>query len=78
MKKKKYQSFFLHGKKTPNKCPKKARTVSNLSKMNILVIRENPPTQKTIAKSLNTSVTALNKIISQNLHLRKAKQYNIY
>ena len=54
--------FTLHAKKknrdickkTPSKYSKNIRTVTKLSKVKILVTIENPPTQKPIAKSLNT------------------------
>lgn len=72
------QSLFLHGKKTPNEYPKKVRTVSNVSKVKSLVTRENPPTQKSIAKSLDTSVATINKIINQDLQLKKAKKHNVH
>ena len=40
------KSLRLHGK-TPNEFRKKIYTVPNLSKVKILLIRENPPKQKT-------------------------------
>lgn len=75
---KSHQSVLLHGKKAPNEYPKKVRTVSNISKVRSLVTRENPPTQKSIANSLNTSVATVNKIINQDLQLKKAKKHNVH
>ncbi|KFM70262.1 hypothetical protein X975_07246, partial [Stegodyphus mimosarum] len=69
------QSLLLHGKKTPNEYPKKVRTVSNVSKVKAMVTSENPPTQRSIAKALNTSVATINKIINQDLQLKKAKTF---
>ena len=51
----------------------KALTVPDLSKVKTLVIRENPPTQKSIAKS----VAPIIKIINQDLQVKKAKEHNI-
>ena len=47
----------------------------NLSKVKTMVTRENPPAQKSIAKFLNTSIAAINKIINQVLQLKKAKKH---
>ena len=41
----------------------------------LLVKRENELMQKWIAKSLNTSVSTINTIINNYLHLKKAKKY---
>ena len=43
---------------------KKIPTVLNLSKVKTLVTPENPPMQKSIAKSLNRTVEIINKIIN--------------
>ena len=55
---------------------KQVRTISNLPKAKMLVIRQNQPKQKSISKSLNKSATTLNKIISQDLQLKQVKKYN--
>ena len=64
------QKLLLHGKKTPNEYPKKVRTVTNLSKVKTLITRENPPTPKSIAKSLSTSVSTMIKTINRGLLLK--------
>ena len=46
--------------------------------MKTLVTRGIPPTQKSLAKSLNASVATVNKIINQDLHFRKAKMRNLH
>ena len=53
---------------------RKVYVVSNLYEVKTLVIRENPSTQKSIAKSLNTSVAVINKIINQDLQVKMAKK----
>ena len=40
-----------------------------------MVTRKNPPIQKLIAKSLNTTVATINKIINQDLQIKKAKKH---
>ena len=52
---------------------KKMRTVSNFSKVKTQVTSENPPTEKSFTKSLNTSIATINKIINQDLQLKKVK-----
>ena len=47
----------MHGK--TDKYLKKVHTVSNLAKVKTLVSKVNTPMQKSIAKSLNTSVTTI-------------------
>ena len=39
----------------------------------MLVTRKNPPVQKSIVKSINTSEATLNKIMNQDSQLKKAK-----
>ena len=52
----------------------KVRTVSNLSEVKMLVKKENPPMQKLIVKSLNTSLATLDKIVNQDYnYLKKLK-----
>ena len=43
-----------------------------------LLTRENPPTQKSIAKSLNISVATINKVINQDLTLKTIKKHNLH
>lgn len=49
--------------------PEKSRTFPNRNRVRV---GENPPTHKTITKSLNTSVTTINQIINQDLQLKKS------
>ena len=46
--------------------------------MKILVTKEYPPTQKSTAKSLNTSVETGNKIMNRYLELKKAIKHNVH
>ena len=74
------QLLLLCGKQTQNEYPIKLRTVSNLSKVETLVTRENQSTQISISKSLNTfkaSMKTINTIINQYLQLKKAKKNNV-
>ena len=68
---------FITSKRTLNEYLKKVRTVSNLPELKMLVTKESTPTLKSIVKSLNTSVAAMNKIINQNLQLKK-KSNNVH
>ena len=52
------------------KYPKKMRTVPNFFKVKMLIRRKNLPTQKSFAKTLNTSVVTINK----DIQLKKAKK----
>ena len=65
-------SLFLFQKEAPNKYLKKVRTVSNHFKVKTM-ITGNPLFLKSVAKSLNTSITTINKIINQDLQLKKVK-----
>ena len=68
---------FITSKRTLNEYLKKVHTVSNLPELKMLVTKESTPTLKSIVKSLNTSVAAMNKIINQNLQLKK-KSNNVH
>ena len=57
---------------------KKLHIAPNFSKMKMLQTKENLLMQKSIAKTLNTSVVTTNKIINKDLHLQKAKKHNVY
>ena len=46
--------------------------------MKMFVTRENPPTQNSTAKSLNTSIATINKIINQDLQLKKTKKHKVH
>ena len=57
---------------------KKVRTVIKHSKIKTLVRRKNPPTQKSIAKSLNIIIATINKITNRDLHFIKVKKLNVH
>ena len=63
------------GKKLPNSYPKRKR---NAAKVRSLILKENPATQRTVAKSLKCSVSTVNKIINVDLNLKKAKKCNVH
>ena len=67
--KRKKLSHYFCIKRRLNENQGKICTVSHLSKVKILVIRENSLMQKSIAKCLNTFVATLNKIVIQDLQL---------
>lgn len=71
---KKRQNLYLTGEKGKNAYPTKVRTSSIISKVASHVLKENPTTQRTIAKSLNISVSTVNKIINCDLKLIKRKK----
>lgn len=48
-------------------------TISNVYNVKLLIARENLLKQKSIPKSLNASIAKTNKIINQDLQLKKAK-----
>ena len=59
------------GKKILNDYPEKVRTLSNLSRIITMVTKENPPTQKSVAKILNTSLATINKIKNKDFCILK-------
>jgi hypothetical protein len=78
LKGKKRQAIFLTGKKPKNDYPKKVCSSFNISKVSTHVLKENPTPQRTIAKSLGTSIGTINKIINKDLNLIKAKKYKVH
>ena len=54
---------------------KKVHAVWNFSKVKTLVARESPRTQESIVKFLNTYIVTKNKIMNQDLQLKKAEMY---
>ena len=78
-KEKKCQIGASSGAKIPNKYPKKKLTSSTNAKVRCLMLKENPPlSQSTDAKSLKCSVSTVNKMISVDLNLKKAKKRNLH
>ena len=65
---------------TLNECPRNVRTALNLSNVKLRISRKKriPQKQKSIAKSLNTSVATINKIKNQDLQFKKAKKHNVH
>lgn len=75
---KKRQIGASSGTKIPNKYPRKKRTSSTIAKVRCLMLKENPPSQRTVAKSLKCSVSTVNKMINVDLNLKKAKKRNVH
>lgn len=42
------------------------------------MLKENPPSQRTVAKSLKCSVSTVNKMINVDLNLKKSKKCNVH
>lgn len=66
------------GKKLPNTYPKKKRTTANVVKVRSLILKENPATQRSVAKSIKCALSTVNKIINSDLSLKKAKKFNVH
>lgn len=75
---KKRQIGSWSGTKISNKYPRKKRTSSTIAKVRCLMLKENPPSQRTVAKSLKCSVSTVNKMINVDLNLKKAKKRNVH
>lgn len=75
---KKCQIGASSGTKIPNKYPKKTWTSSTIAKVRCLMLKENPPSQRTVAKSLKCSVSTVNKMINVDLNLKKARKRNVH
>ena len=46
--------------------------------MKSLILKGNPPTERYISNTLNCSVSTVNKIVSSDLSLKKAKKYKFH
>ena len=58
-------------KSGPKHYPKKVSTPVLISKVKSKIIIENPPTQRSLVNSFNTSLGTMNKIINVDLNLKK-------
>jgi hypothetical protein len=75
---KKRESIALGKEITPNAYPRKVVTKGLISKVKAQVLKENPPTQRSLASALGTSSRTINKIINKDLGLKKTKKYNVH
>ena len=62
----------------PNTCAEKKHNSSNNAKMKLLMLKENFPTERHVADTLNWSISTANKIVNSDLNLKNTKKYNNY